>query len=376
MKHVLALSLAVVACSGATDGGPGAGSKPAPSASMAPPPPMAPAPYYVITRPTPAPSSLQACSPTSVGPCVVYGRADTTNGNDREPFEPYACALDDTFVYWASYDSIWRVPKSGGERELVTMGNKPSNHFSGGFTVDAATLTWTGAKTLVRRPMAGGTPTVLPTGVDVASTFVVDATDAYIADARTKGRLVRVPLDGSATTEVDGLDCIVLAVDDANVFCRTLGGIARLPKDHTQLASTLVTAAGAKMLHLDQMLYFDGNNALLRVPVAGGAAVPVPNAPAGFFLLVAAGGALYMADTDTTVRRVPLDGGAVTTLTDGDAGFGTGLNLAADSSGVYRFDTRFTCLLEHVSTSQPYPGVHTCVTGLEEIRIVRAPLVF
>jgi hypothetical protein len=128
MKHVLALSFALVACSGATDGGPGSGSKPAPSTATAPPPSMTPAPApYDIMRPVPAPSSLQACSATSVGPCVVYGRADTTVGNDREPVEPYGCAVDDTFVYWASYDSIWRVPKVGGVRELVTMSAKPGN---------------------------------------------------------------------------------------------------------------------------------------------------------------------------------------------------------------------------------------------------------
>lgn len=384
MKHVLAFSLALVACGGGTQGTATSGSTPEPAAPSTPapapttPPPSSdPAPLpYDIVKPAPAPPSVPACSAASVGPCVLFDQLESTNGDTGASAPCNHSAIDETFFYWDSFNGLSRVPKAGGARELVT-GAAQGGYCFYGFAVDANAVYWPSADALVHVPKAGGMRTSLATGVTQPLAFAVDATHAYIAE-KSQGRLVRAPLDGGAVTDFEnGLECVAVALDDANVYCRSTGGVARLPKDRTLLVSNLADANGYKMLLFDSTVYVDDSQKLLRVSVAGGAAVPfIPTGAFNFAGLAAAEGALYVLDGFTTVRRMPLDGTTGATLPL-DGGFSAVSGLTADSTGVYWVDTRTTCLREHVVPSPPSAGnngVHKCVEGLLEVRVVRAPL--
>jgi hypothetical protein len=120
---------------------------------------------------------------------------------------PWAIVVRDGGVYFTDGDDVMMVPAAGGD--AVTMA--VAQEFPSSLAVDATNLYWAnsrGAGTIVKLPLAGGTPTTLASSTGSAS-IAVDAANVYFTSqgviGPNDGTVVRVPIGGGApTTLVDG----------------------------------------------------------------------------------------------------------------------------------------------------------------------------
>jgi hypothetical protein len=120
---------------------------------------------------------------------------------------PSAIVVRDGSVYFTDGDNVMMVPATGGD--VIPLATAQPYPFS--LAVDATNLYWSngrGAGTIVKLPLAGGTPQTLASSTGLAL-IAVDATNVYFTSpnpsAPNDGTIVRVPIAGGPTTTlVDG----------------------------------------------------------------------------------------------------------------------------------------------------------------------------
>jgi hypothetical protein len=257
--------------------------------------------------------------------------------------KPKRLALDDTHVYWTVWGSgfsadhskngaVKRVAKSGGSVEVFA----PAQSHPHGIVTDASAVYWAndGDGTVMTAPKAGGAPAVLAS-VPGAFQVAVDASGVY---ASTRGGgIFRIPLGGGApvrlATAAAEPNQIVLDasgiyyIDDEGEVCRVAkaGGaptiLARGEKP--SFDDGQVSLSGANV-------YFASGNDAMSVPKTGGAATKVVSGRTRISGIAADASDLFIMDRDAIVR-VPLAGGAPTPITETDD---TQL-LAIDDTSVY-----------------------------------------
>jgi hypothetical protein len=204
--------------------------------------------------------------------------------------ESYAIVVDATHVYWTAFDfpsseggTVANVPIGGGA--ITTLASGQSLWGGAQLAKDAKSLyysVYAGAgEAIVSVPLAGGTPTtVIGSGADAALT--TDGTYVYYSDQ--SGNISRVPVAGgtptlihqdphyAATLATDGVNLYWLSHDDA-----TTGSVTQMPAGG---GPTIVLAGPYSNppagLAIDrQYVYWTANNAILRVPIGGGAVTTV-----------------------------------------------------------------------------------------------------
>lgn len=137
---------------------------------------------------------------------------------------PSALALDPKNVYWAAYDGVWSVPKTGGSTNQVVATMAPEV-----LAVDAASVYWLRSGALWSAPVGGGAPVLLAMVAKGSSWdgewLTIDASFAYVAYGQSApnahdGKVVRVPLGGGAPVELAGAlqSPMAIAVDAAHVY--------------------------------------------------------------------------------------------------------------------------------------------------------------
>lgn len=113
---------------------------------------------------------------------------------------PGAIALDATTVYFGSGDMIRRVEKTGADLKTLAVSQSART-----MAVDADHIYWIndlgagGAKDVVRLPKAGGTPSVLATGLQGSGFLVLAGEQLYVGD---RSVLFRIEKDGSARLDL------------------------------------------------------------------------------------------------------------------------------------------------------------------------------
>lgn len=294
-------------------------------------------------------------------------------------------ATDDTSFYWATRTSLRSVAKSGApvgvdtSVALVAAAAAPRTWLA----VDATSVYWNDSlNSLSSIPKTGGTlpKTLASPGPSVVA---LDATDVYFGMGTS---VSRVPVGGGSITKVaDGVECAALVLDATYVYCRTATNLVRFPKSGGAPTSLLQAASGDNLLLLisDKLYvnrYYGGKTDLVTVPAAGGLVEVVDLGGVSFTeaQIGAYGGALYLSQSigdELRIRRLPVDGSASSAVTVPT--FGNSTRLVIDASGVYWMDSRLTCLLTRTYPSQGKAdaGSIACLNGLDEILILRLPLV-
>jgi sugar lactone lactonase YvrE len=149
---------------------------------------------------------------------TLPGSASTT------PFYPltrvYALALDATFVYWSDSNAIFRAPRAGGPRTLVTTGNLLSSY---AIALDATHVYWVDslAGKLMRTTLADGASSPLADTYLETNGIVTDGKDVYVASWSTGWAVTRASVSGGGFVVLAaGNDGIVkgLAMDATDIY--------------------------------------------------------------------------------------------------------------------------------------------------------------
>jgi hypothetical protein len=239
---------------------------------------------------------------------------------------------------------------------LMKLTWTPAYSFPVGIAVDDENVYWLANDGNVYRVLknGGGPVQVFPNPYDALCTmvgcgFAADATDVYFSINDSLHRVSKATL--AATTLLDPLTQMGsngVALDAANVYVTTNGGVAFAPKDggdagawtglpvdqgeNLQLAVGPTDAFVTTMSFLFENVVY-GHTGLWRVPLDGTMPLMIAGVTSQTTPLTLDGATLYMVDyADPRVVAVDTTSGAVTKVGDVDPVTG---NVAVDASFVY-----------------------------------------
>jgi hypothetical protein len=274
---------------------------------------------------------------------------------------PGSIAVDDTSVYWANssmlpYDgAVMKVARDGGAPVALVSGQD-----IGQILTDATNIYFTnpsGGKVL-KVAKSGGTPTVLASNQNPFSiaidgdsiywtTYTTSGCPEYGGPCAPDGAVMKAPLTGGAAKQLAShLEHPGnVAVDATNVYWTVTGdnyfngAVFKVPRDggtpmalaQHQLGVRAEIALSATNVYWVQVKQADGGggNALVTVPIQGGAITEVADAVG---LLRADGTSIYLFDQYGIVKQ-PFDGGSSTRI--GGLGRVQPVALAFDTTNIY-----------------------------------------
>ncbi len=180
-------------------------------------------------------------------------------------------AVDATSVYWTNGD-VMKVPIGGGPATTLAVAKT-----QGPLSVDATSVYWADSRGLMKVTIAGGPATTLVQRSGDVGALALGAANVYYVAGNG---IFKVPLEGGAPTLLAMADSPnTLAVDATNVYWTNFGDsgsngtvmkIAMAGGPPTTLASGIRSPFG---LAVDAIrVYWTGDNAVMAVPIAGGAA--------------------------------------------------------------------------------------------------------
>jgi hypothetical protein len=236
-------------------------------------------------------------------------------------------AVGATSVYWTEVQGgkVMRVPISGGTPETIAS-NEPrpfkvavdaqSIYWSTLSTADCPDggLTCASGGTLKRAALDGSAPKTLASHIELPSSIVVDGTNVYWAAPGsniTNGSIYKVKLEGGTpqalASHVWSLHDAI-AISATNIYWiqngQTDGGGAEtlftMPIDGG--TATPLAQVGGRPLSADAMnLYFLDGARIMKLPMTGGAPIPLTDYPSPAATEVVSDGAnVYWTAYDTT----------------------------------------------------------------------------
>jgi hypothetical protein len=237
---------------------------------------------------------------------------------------PWAVAVDDTYVYWtdqrpagndggAGRGMVRRMPKGGGAAETLAESNAPLD-----LAVDGTNVYWLGDRVSIlsipKDATDASATTVIAFDGGLLNGIALDATHVYWTEVHSvaswdfRGSVGRAPKTGGApeTLAVDGFGSLVApASDDGGVYFAMFdfdaGHPGRLLRFDTQTNATTPTGASSDPSAIfsdGRYVYWtDSQWGIFAAPVSGGATIRVascnPNAfPLG---LTVVNGVIYWA---------------------------------------------------------------------------------
>jgi hypothetical protein len=264
-----------------------------------------------------SPSTAQ-CTPTG---CLVTLATGISLGD---------IAVDVTNVYWTDINAgnpgtVNKVPLGGGPTTALATGQL----YPGSLAVDATTLYWacSNEEAVKKVPIAGGPVVTIATSENGPCCLVLNATDLYYRSTRG---IIRLPLAGGTPTALpsNGVG-FSLALDATSLYWRVdiSGGITaqllKMPLDGSSAPVSLVTSSSMGALVVNgSTLYWTmpagmiaGAGAVAKMPVGGSVATPLAtglNEPSD--LAVDGTHVYFTSYQDGTVSKIPVAGGTPTII--------------------------------------------------------------
>ena len=264
-----------------------------------------------------------------------------------------AIYLDNTSIYWAvelgqgPVDAIRRAPLLGNaDKSAQDLSTIADNVYR--ITGNSTALywgNWGSTQSVLTVPKAGGMTTVFAANDDGPSNVSLNASNVFWAQGSSNGGVVRKPLTSGAivklTPTYDTPE--TLAIDGSNAYFDTGGATASIMK--VPLTATAGNPAPVgfafdqnypKKMALDSNYVYwltsDTKPFVRKVPIAGGTTTTLYSSAAYLGDLAIDGNYAYFT-TGTSLMRVPLAGGAAVTLATGVGGSGWG--LAVNDTAIY-----------------------------------------
>jgi hypothetical protein len=278
-------------------------------------------------------SNYCMATPSTAGTCCAGACADTRQDVDNCGACGHTC------------------PVGGGS--VCTGGLCATTVVSAGgssIALDATNVYWTDATagTVMKAPLAGGTPAMISTGQSRPSGLVVDTTNAYWTSGTYS--IASAPLGGGATTTLTTLPAAnyvspsSLAVAGGFLYYASGGGlgpmspntIGKLPT--TGGKPTVLTSSSYNewnLLVTATDIYWATQKGIFQLPISGGTTTTLMSGfPSGFAVDATS---LYFS-ASTSVEKSPLAGGAATMVFPGALGSDAPGGVLVDASNVYFLD--------------------------------------
>jgi hypothetical protein len=255
-------------------------------------------------------------------------------------------AVDATSVYWldgmasGGGGSVMKVPVAGGTPTTLASGSTDAIER---FVVDATNVYWaTWSGTIMKVPLGGGTPTKLCSypGNRSTSAIAVDAANVYWS-VYTGDAFMKVPLSGGVATTVlarqPGMNEIDdMAVDATSIYWVVMGSSSPdgVVMKMSLTSGVLTTLASGQQypsriaVDSTSVYWITAAGLLMKVPLGGGTSTTLTTSGRGFALDTANA---YWT-TAQAVMKVSLQGGIPTTLVQG---ISCGYYIAVDATSVY-----------------------------------------
>lgn len=226
-------------------------------------------------------------------------------------------AADQTSVYWTSrkaagQGTVMRLPLAGGTPVALASGQQRPE----GLEVRGGFAYWTDGTSLKKAPVAGGAEITLASGQQyMGGVVAVDSAFAYWVVDQVEHAVRKVPIGGGAIVElVSGGYPLYLAVDGTSVYWTENFDVKSIPLAGGVPVSLATSRSATYQVTTDgRFVYFANYSELRKTPVDGGASELLAGAhPVGMEIVVD-GDFLYWAESDS-ILRVHVDGGAPLTV--------------------------------------------------------------
>ncbi len=237
---------------------------------------------------------------------------------------------------------------------LVTPTTLASGENSpGSLALDAANVYWTvtaqsspvSGGAVMKLPLAGGAPTTLVSGLSTPKGIAVQGANVYWVEGLEDGAVKTVPVNGGTPTMLAAEQWpIAIAADAESLYWTALGStstfgdgrVMKMPLAEgtpTTLVAALNSAPESIAINATGVYWADTDaKAIMRVPLAGGAATVLAGAQVAPTGVSADAANVYWTNDAGEVLKVPSGGGVVVTLASGRS---LPLATAVDATNVY-----------------------------------------
>jgi hypothetical protein len=263
---------------------------------------------------------------------------------------PYPIAIHGTNVYWANQgymipSTIMKVPLAGGTPTTLASYPDYSTYGADGIAVGEGSVYWTFGDTLMQVPIGGGPSTAFWTTMGGVGRVAVDATSVYWAALARESTLMKMPLSGGPAVTLASETLSIMrdiAVNATSVYWASTyntmqqpGTITKVPLDGG--ASTTVESLApwgmpmAVALDATSVYWTMDDGRILKAPLAGGAPTTIASGVNAWYIVVDETSVYWADNQDNTVMKVSRDGGTPTALFLGDKPW----DIAVDATSVY-----------------------------------------